>query len=98
MSDLNAMTRIVNGQRVPAIVVHKETGERLQRAPIDCRELIATGEWEWLSDFESKAVAPSAEPTKVAVAEAEVAPVEEADADEPAKAESKAKASKGKGK
>lgn len=47
MADMNYLTRIENGRRVPSEVINIKTGERLFRAPVDAKEMIATKEWKW---------------------------------------------------
>jgi len=36
-------------------VKHTETGKTVRRHIIDCRELVATGEWEWVTEAQSNA-------------------------------------------
>lgn len=54
MSDMNAYTRVVNNQRVPSEVEHVVTGERLIRAPVDAKEMIASGHWKWVNYKQEK--------------------------------------------
>lgn len=36
-----------SGETDPSVVYNKATGERIERYPIDCKELVATGEYSW---------------------------------------------------
>lgn len=50
--DANTMTRVVGSKRIPCIVIDKETGERSQRHPVDAREMVAMGRYEYALDVQ----------------------------------------------
>lgn len=50
--DANTMTRVVGNKRIPCIVIDKETGERSQRHPVDAREMVAMGRYEYALDVQ----------------------------------------------
>lgn len=50
--DSNTMTRVVGNQRIPCIVIDKETGERSRRHPVDAREMVAMGRYEYALDVQ----------------------------------------------
>lgn len=50
--DSNSMTRVVGNKRIPCIVIDKETGERSQRHPVDAREMVAMGRYEYALDVQ----------------------------------------------
>ena len=55
---MNAMTRIVaGGRRVPSEVIEIKTGKHFPCAPVDGREMVATGEYEW-AEFEPATKGP----------------------------------------
>jgi hypothetical protein len=55
------------GEPDPQVVYNKRTGERIERHAVDCKELVATGEWGYAppSD-EERADAEKAEEEKLA--------------------------------
>ena len=54
--DSNSMTRVIGNKRIPCIVIDKVTGERSQRHPVDAREMVAMGRYEYALDVQPIAV------------------------------------------
>lgn len=50
--DMNQMTRVVGGQRIPCVVIDTVTGERLRRHAVDAKEMIGDGKgrYQWALD------------------------------------------------